>query len=89
VIICKKVLNVLPSASNRSSACEVCRGSRRDTVLELVGKYCFVIIQVAWDDVVISCWVWQLGNLKSLAWEVRIKRSYKKCNWERGGEKSV
>jgi hypothetical protein len=45
-----------------------------------------VIIPLAWDDAVISYWVWQVGNLKSLAWDVRIKRSYKKCDWERGGE---
>jgi hypothetical protein len=81
---CKKLLSVPRSGSAGSSACKVSRGSKRVTVLYLVGKYCFVIIQVAWDRLVISCWVWQLGNLKFVVWALNIKRNLKKNMNERG-----
>jgi hypothetical protein len=45
------------------------------------GKYCFLIIQVAWDNLVISCWFWQLGNGKLVLSALRIKWSYQKCDW--------
>ena len=35
-----------------------------------------MIIEVACDKLVISCPVWQVGNMKMLAWALRIKRSY-------------
>ena len=57
-------------------------------MLSLVGKYCFVIIQVAWDKLVFNCWVWEAINVKFLDLALRIKRGYQKCDWERGGKKS-
>jgi len=47
-----------------------------------------VIIHVTWDKLVFNCWVWQVENVKLLDWALRIKRSYKKCDWDRVVKKS-
>jgi hypothetical protein len=64
VRFCKNLLNVRCSSCDGSSTCKVFRGTNSGTVLWLVGKYCNVILQVAWDKLVISCWVWLLENVK-------------------------
>jgi hypothetical protein len=53
---CELLFSVL-SAFGGPSECEVNRASKRYTVLFLIGEYCFVMIEIARDKLVISCYV--------------------------------
>jgi hypothetical protein len=56
-VFCEVLFSVSLSAFGGPSDCEVNRESKRYTVLFLIGKYCFLSIEIAWDKLVISCYV--------------------------------